>query len=50
VVGFEKPIQEAREYIPLQGANAMREHTPGNRLTVEVPDHLLILEIVPDRF
>jgi hypothetical protein len=47
VVGFEKPIKKATAYVPLQGPTAVREYPAGDKVEIDVPDHLLILEITP---
>ena len=47
LVRFDRPIRTARSYLPLQGAGAVQEFSATDRLAVEVPDHVLVLEISP---
>ena len=53
-VRFEEPISEVRRYMPtdpdsnLESGNRPRQtYSSPSNLEVEVPDHLVILEIVP---
>jgi pimeloyl-ACP methyl ester carboxylesterase len=47
VVHFARPIRAAKAFLPLQGAGEVREFPATDRLEVEVPDQLLVLEITP---
>jgi hypothetical protein len=47
VARFDRPIRTARTYLPLCGAGPVQESSGTDRLAVEVPDHLLVLEITP---
>jgi pimeloyl-ACP methyl ester carboxylesterase len=40
-------VHLAYTYLPLRGAGAVQESSGTDRLAVEVPDHLLVLEIAP---
>jgi pimeloyl-ACP methyl ester carboxylesterase len=45
VVSFARPRKGARVYDPLRGVAPLRQYPAGRRLTVDVPDELLILEV-----
>jgi hypothetical protein len=47
LVRFDRPIRAARSYLPLRGAAPVQEFSATDRLTVVVPDHVLVLEITP---
>ena len=47
VVRFDRPIRQAKAFLPLQSEGTVREFPAADRLAVEVPDHVLVLEIMP---
>jgi len=47
VVYFDRPIRAAKAFLPLQGVGEVRQFPATDRLAVEVPDHVLVLEITP---
>jgi pimeloyl-ACP methyl ester carboxylesterase len=46
-VRFDRPVRAAAAYLPFQAAGMVHKFPATDRLTVEVPDHVLLLEITP---
>jgi hypothetical protein len=47
VVHFDHAIRAAKAFLPMQGPGEMQTVFATDRLAVEVPDHVLVLEITP---
>ena len=46
-VQFDRPIRAAKVFLPFHSVDVVREFSATDRLEVDVPDHVLVLEITP---